>query len=116
MRHNNNHRKLGRDTAHRLSMLKNLSKFLIDKEKITTTLTRAKELRKFVERIITLGKKGDLHHRRRTFGILRDDSLVQKIFNVIAPKYKERPGGYTRIIRTSIRRGDNTKMAIIELV
>ncbi len=116
MRHNNAYRKLGRDTAHRIAMLKNLSRSLIKNDRIETTLTRAKELRKFVEKIITLGKKGQLHHRRMAFASLRDNELVAKLFNEIAPKYKDRAGGYTRIIKTAIRRGDSSLMAIIELV
>jgi len=116
MNHKMGYRKLGRDSAHRKAMLQNLSKSLLKAEKIETTLTRAKELRRIVERIITLGKKGELHHKRRAFAYLRDDELLNKLFNDISLRYKERNGGYTRILRTPSRRGDAAKMAIIELV
>lgn len=116
MRHNNSLRKLGRDSGHRKAMLRNLSISLLDKERIETTLPRAKELRKVVERLITLGKKNSLHHRRLAFATLRNETLVNKLFDEIAPKYTNRPGGYTRSMRTSLRRGDGAQKAIIELV
>lgn len=116
MNHNKNYRKLGRRSDHRKAMLMNLTISILREERIETTVTRAKELRKFAERMITLGKKGDLAARRRAFAFLRDDEVVAKLFNEIAPKYAERNGGYTRIIRTSVRRGDSSEMAIIELV
>lgn len=116
MNHNKNYRKLGRRSDHRKAMLMNLTISILREERIETTVTRAKELRKFAERMITLGKKGDLAARRRAFAFLRDDAVVAKLFNEIAPKYAERNGGYTRIIRTSVRRGDSSEMAIIELV
>jgi len=116
MNHNKSYRKLGRRTDHRLAMLNNLTKSLLKEERIETTVTRAKELRKFAERMITIGKKGDIAARRRAFAVLRDDELVAKLFNEIAPKYSERNGGYTRIMKTSVRRGDSAELAIIELV
>ena len=116
MNHNKNYRKLGRRSDHRKAMLMNLTISILREERIETTVTRAKELRKFAERMITLGKKGDLSARRRAFAFLRDDAVVAKLFTEIAPKYAERNGGYTRIIRTTVRRGDSSEMAIIELV
>ena len=124
MNHNKSYRKLGRRTDHRLAMLKNMTISLVKSEKIETTLTRAKELRKFVERTITLGKKFNatddvakkIHLRRQAFAFLRNEEAVVKIFKEISPKYIERNGGYTRITKTDIRRGDSTEMAIIELV
>lgn len=116
MNHNKNYRKLGRRSDHRKAMLMNLTISILREERIETTVTRAKELRKFAERMITLGKKGDLAARRRAFAFLRDDEAVAKLFAEIAPKYAERNGGYTRIIRTTVRRGDSSEMAIIELV
>jgi large subunit ribosomal protein L17 len=116
MRHGNGYSKLGRDTAHRISMLNNLSKSLIDNDRIQTTLGRAKELKRYAERIITLGKKDSIHSRRLAFARLQNRDLVKKLFNEIAPKYSKRAGGYTRIIKSSTRRGDGAKIAIIELV
>ena len=109
MNHNKSYRKLGRRADHRKAMLKNMTISLIIAERIETTVTRAKELRKFAERMITFG-------RRNAFAFLRNDEAVAKIFNEIAPKYAERNGGYTRIIKTSVRKGDSAEMAIIELV
>lgn len=97
-------------------MLKNLTISLLSAEKIETTVTRAKELRKFAERMITFGKKNTLASRRNAFAFLRNEEVVAKIFNELAPKYAERNGGYTRIIKTSVRKGDSAEMAIIELV
>lgn len=116
MNHRKSYRKLGRRSDHRKAMMMNMTISLLDKERIETTLTRAKELRKFAERMITLGKKGELHDRRRAFAFLRNEDLVFKLFTEIAPKYAERNGGYTRIIKTAIRRGDSSQMALIELV
>jgi large subunit ribosomal protein L17 len=116
MNHNKSYRKLGRRADHRKAMLMNLTISLLREERIETTVTRAKELRKFAERMITIGKKGDLSARRRAFAFLRDDEVVAKLFSDLAPKYAERNGGYTRIMRTSVRRGDSAEMAIIELV
>ncbi len=116
MNHNKSYRKLGRRADHRKAMLKNLTISLVREEKIETTVTRAKELRKFIDRMITLGKKGTLADRRRAFAFLRDEAAVAKLFNDLAPKYAERNGGYTRIIKTSVRRGDSAELAIIALV
>lgn len=116
MNHNKSYRKLGRRAEHRMAMLKNLTISLVREERIETTVTRAKELRKFAERMITLGKKGTLADRRRAFAFLRDEEAVAKLFNDLAPKYAERNGGYTRIIKTSVRKGDSAELAIIALV
>ena len=116
MKHNITHRKLNRTTSHRKSLLMNLSNSLIKHEQITTTLSKAKELRPFVEKIISLGKKGDLVSRRKAISILQDQKNTKKIFDVISERYKERPGGYTRIIKIGNRFGDNAPTAIIELV
>lgn len=116
MNHNKSYRKLGRKSEHRLSMLKNLSKSIIEHDKIETTLHRAKELKRYVEKIITLGKKTTLHSRRQAFAKLRNETLVKKLFDEIAPKYVDRSGGYTRIIKKGTRKGDGAKIAIIELV
>ena len=116
MKHNITHRKLNRTTSHRKALLMNLSNSLIKHEQITTTLSKAKELRPFVEKIITLGKKGDLVSRRKAISILQDQKNTKKIFDVISQRYKERSGGYTRIIKVGNRFGDNAPTAIIELV
>ena len=116
MKHNITHRKLNRTTSHRKALLMNLSNSLIKHEQITTTLSKAKELRPFVEKIITLGKKGDLVSRRKAISILQDQKNTKKIFDVISERYKERSGGYTRIIKVGNRFGDNSPTAIIELV
>ena len=116
MKHNITHRKLNRTTSHRKALLMNLSNSLIKHEQITTTLSKAKELRPFVEKIITLGKKGDLVSRRKAIAILQDQKNTKKIFDVISERYKERSGGYTRIIKIGNRFGDNAPTAIIELV
>ena len=116
MKHNITHRKLNRTTSHRKALLMNLSNSLIKHEQITTTLTKAKELRPFVEKIITLGKKGDLVSRRKAIAILQDQKNTKKIFEVISERYKKRSGGYTRIIKIGNRFGDNAPTAIIELV
>ena len=116
MKHNITHRKLNRTTSHRKALLMNLSNSLIKHEQITTTLSKAKELRPFVEKIITLGKIGDLVSRRKAISILQDQKNAKKIFDVISERYKERSGGYTRIIKIGNRFGDNAPTAIIELV
>lgn len=110
------HRKLGRPTSHRVAMLRNLTASLLTNGRIVTTVTRAKELRKVAEKMITLGKRGDLHARRQALAYIYDKDVVYKLFEEIAPKYAERNGGYTRIIKTGPRRGDAAEMAIIELV
>lgn len=116
MNHNKSYRKLGRRSDHRKAMLMNLTISLLKEERIETTVTRAKELRKFAERMVTLGKKGDLSARRRALAFLRDEDTVTKLFSDVATKYADRNGGYTRIMRTTVRRGDSAEMAIIELV
>ena len=111
------YRKLGRDNKHRRSMLANLVKDVIMNERITTTDTRAKEARKFVDKMITYGKKGDLVSRRKALAFLQNDTTaVKKVFEELAPRYKERNGGYTRILKTEERRGDDALMVILELV
>lgn len=116
MRHNVAHRKLGRNRAHRAALLKNLSKSLFTHERLQTTLQKAKELRSYAEKLITLAKKDSLHARRLAFSRLGDHVLVKKLFDDLAPVYAQRPGGYTRIYRLGERRGDNGQMALIELV
>lgn len=116
MKHNITHRKLNRTSSHRKALLMNLSNALIKHEQIKTTLPKAKELRPFVEKIITLGKNGDLESRRKAISILQDQKNAKKIFDVFAERYKERSGGYTRIVKLGNRFGDNAPTAIIELV
>ena len=116
MRHNKTGRRLGRKPDHRQHMMRNMVTSFLEHEKITTTDTRAKELRKVVDKMITLGKRGDLHARRQALQVIRDRKVVGKLFEMIAPRYTDRPGGYTRIIRLANRQGDNAPMAIIELV
>ena len=116
MKHNIRHRKLNRTSSHRKALLVNLSNSLIKHEQIKTTLPKAKELRPFVEKVITLGKKGDLESRRKAISILQDEKNTKKIFDIFANRYKERLGGYTRIVKIGNRFGDNAPTAIIELV
>lgn len=116
MRHNKSGRTLGRKPDHRQHMMRNMVTSFLLSEKITTTVTRAKELRKLAERMITLGKRADLHSRRQAMQVIRDPKVVAKLFEMIAPRYAQRPGGYTRILRLDNRVGDNAPMAIIELV
>ena len=116
MKHNITHRKLNRTSSHRKALLMNLSNALIKHEQITTTLPKAKELRPFVEKIITLGKNGDLESRRKAIAILQDQNNIKKIFDIFADRYKERSGGYTRIVKLGNRFGDNAPTAVIELV
>lgn len=116
MRHNKSGRKLGRKPDHRQHMMRNMVTSFFENEKITTTVTRAKELRKLVDRMITLGKRGDLHARRQALQVIRDGKIVAKLFEMIAPRYAQRPGGYTRMIRIDNRQGDNAPMVIFELV
>jgi large subunit ribosomal protein L17 len=110
------HRKLGVETSHRVAMLRNMTGDLIVNGRVVTTVTRAKELRRVAERTITLGKRGDLHARRQAAAYLYDKKAVSKLFEEVAPKYKDRNGGYTRILKLGPRRGDGAEMAIIELV
>lgn len=111
-----NYRKLGRKTSHRNLMLRNLTTDVLKHGKITTTVTRAKETRRMAEKMITLGKKGDLNARRAALAYITDEEVVKKLFSEIAPKYAERNGGYTRIIKLGERRGDSAPMSILELV
>ena len=111
------YRKLGRDNKHRRSMLATLTKQVIDNENITTTETRAKEVRKFVDKMITYGKRGDLVSRRKALAFLHNDKkIVEKIFNDLAVRYKNRNGGYTQILKLGERRGDDALMVILKLV
>ncbi len=116
MRHKHGYRKLGVDGAHRKAMLRNLATSLITHERIITTVPRAKELRKVVEKMITLGKKGELHNRRAAAGYIFEKDAVAKVFGDLATRFKDRKGGYTRILKTGVRAGDNASMALIELV
>ena len=116
MKHNITHRKLNRTTSHRKALLMNLSNALLKHEQITTTLPKAKELRPYVEKIITLGKKGDLQSRKKTISILQDKNNTKKVFDIYSKRYKNRIGGYTRIVKLGNRFGDNAPTAIIELV
>lgn len=116
MRHKKLGRRLHRSSSHRQSLLKTLSKQLIQYEQIKTTLPKAKELKRYIDKIITLGKKGGLHRRRAAFGLLRDETLVNKLFDVLAKRYKTRAGGYTRLIKAGFRHGDSAPMAIIEFI
>ena len=110
------YRKLGRETSHRNLMLRNLVTDLLRNGRIETTVTRAKETRRMAEKMITLAKRGDLHARRQVLAYVMDETVVNNLFTDIAPKYAERNGGYTRIIKKGPRRGDAAEMAIIELV
>jgi large subunit ribosomal protein L17 len=116
MRHRVAHRKLGRTAAHRTAMLRNMAASLIKHEQITTTLAKAKELRPYTERLVTLAKRGGLSNRRLAMSRLMDDTQLVKLFEVIAPRYSERPGGYTRVLKAGIRMSDSAPMAIIEFV
>jgi len=116
MRHRNAGRKLGRKTPHRISMFRNLVTSLLDKERIRTTLPRAKEVRPIAERIITLGKRESLHARRQALAFVKDPEVVAKLFKTLAPRFATRNGGYTRIIRLGFREGDGARMAILELI
>lgn len=116
MRHKLSGRKLGVTSSHRKAMFSNLCHALIKHEQITTTLPKAKDLRPVVERLITLGKRGNLHARRQAIAEIRDIELVEKLFTIIAERYKTRSGGYTRVLKAGFRYGDNAPMAIIELV
>jgi large subunit ribosomal protein L17 len=116
MRHRKSGRKLNRTASHRKAMFKNMAAALIKHEQIITTLPKAKELRPVVEKLITLGKRGDLHARRLVFAKLRDDGMTKKLFDVLADRYRERPGGYIRVLKAGFRYGDSAPMAVIELV
>ena len=116
MKHNIKNKKLNKTTSHRKAMFMNMTNALIKHEQITTTLAKAKELRRFVEKIITLGKKGDLLSRRKSIAVLQDNKMSKKVFDILADRYKNRNGGYTRIIKIGNRFGDNAPTAVIELV
>ena len=116
MRHGNAHRKLNRKPEHRRAMFANMAVALIKHEQIVTTLPKAKDLRSVVEKLITLGKRGDLHARRQAIAKMRDVDTVKKLFEVIGPRYKDRNGGYTRVLKAGYRYGDSAPVAVIELV
>ena len=116
MKHNIKNKKLNKTSSHRKAMFMNMSNALIKHEQITTTLAKAKELRRFVEKIITLGKNGNLLSRRKAISILQDQKMAKKVFDVLAERYKDRSGGYIRIIKLGNRFGDNAATAVIELV
>ena len=116
MRHRVGGRKLGRTSSHRQAMFRNMAAALIKHEQITTTTAKAKELRPYVEKLITLAKKGGLSNRRLAFARLLDDTQLQKLFDVLAPRYADRNGGYTRVIKAGIRASDAAPIGIIELV
>ena len=116
MRHRHGGRKLNRTSSHRRAMFRNMATALLKHEQIRTTLPKAKALRGVVERMITLGKRGDLHARRRALGYLNDETVVRKLFDTLGPRYTERPGGYTRVLKAGFRYGDSAPMALIELV
>ena len=116
MKHNIKNKKLNKTSSHRKAMFMNMSNALIKHEQITTTLAKAKELRRFVEKIVTLGKKGDLLSRRKAVSILQDQKMSKKVFDILAERYKTRAGGYTRIIKLGNRFGDNAPTAVIEFV
>lgn len=116
MRHRKAGRKLNRSPSHRKAMLRNMVTSLLEHERIVTTLPKAKETRRFAEKMITLGKRGDLHARRQALAYIRSKDVVAKLFDVLSGQYADRQGGYTRIIRTGTRQGDAAPMAIVELV
>jgi len=116
MRHNNGNRKLGRRTSHRVAMFRNLVTSLFEHERITTTHEKAKEIRPIAEKLITLAKRNDLHARRQALACVRSKAVTDKLFTVLKDRFQTRPGGYTRIILTGVRRGDAAKLALIELV
>ncbi len=116
MRHGKSGRKLNRNSSHRKAMFANMAAALIKHEQITTTVAKAKDLRPIVEKLVTLGKRGDLHARRQAISRIRDVDMVGKLFDVLGPRYKERQGGYIRIMRAGYRFGDNAPIAVIEFV
>ncbi len=116
MRHAKSGRKFNRTASHRKAMFANMAVALIKHEQIKTTLPKAKDLRGVVDRLITLGKRGDLHARRQALSVLRDSTIAAKLFKELAERYKDRPGGYTRVIKAGFRYGDTAPMAVIELV
>ena len=116
MRHGKVHRKFNRTAEHRRAMFGNMCAALIKHEQIVTTLPKAKDLRPVVEKLITLGKRGDLHARRQAIAQIRDVAMVKKLFDVLGPRYKERHGGYTRVMKAGFRYGDSAPLAVIEFV
>ena len=116
MRHRNAHRKLGRTTEHRIALFRNMATALIKHEQISTTLPKAKELRPYVEKLVTLAKHGGLANRRLAMSRVADETQVKKLFDVLGPRYKARPGGYIRVLKAGFRAGDAAAMAIIEFV
>lgn len=116
MNHGSGYRKLGRPSDHRRAMLRNLVRSLLMHEQIETTVTRAKETRRLAEKLITLAKQDTLHARRQARAFLNDESLVKHLFDDIAPRYRNKNGGYTRIVRVGVRRGDAVETAVLELV
>lgn len=116
MRHRLAHRKLGRTTEHRKAMMANMAASLIEHEQIVTTLPKAKEMKPFMDKLITLAKRGDLASRRRAISTIRNKDAVRKLFEVMGDRYAERNGGYTRVLKAGFRHGDNAPMAVIELV
>lgn len=116
MRHGKSGRKLGRVSSHRRAMFANMAASLITHEQIVTTLPKAKELKPIVDKLVTLGKRGDLHARRLAIARLRDEGAVEKLFATLGPRYGDRPGGYTRVMKAGYRYGDSAPMAVIELV
>src|SRR5688572_17311408 len=116
MRHGKVHRKLNKKPEHRKAMFANMCAALIKHEQITTTLPKAKELRPIVEKLVTLGKRGDLHARRQAIAQIRDVAMVKKLFDVLGPRYKDRNGGYTRVLKAGFRYGDSAPQAVIEFV
>jgi large subunit ribosomal protein L17 len=116
MRHQKAGKRLGRTTSHRKAMMRNMATSLLDHERIETTETKAKELRRYAEKMITLGKRGDLHARRQALSFIRKREVVAKVFDVYAERFKDRDGGYTRVMKLGKRIGDGARMAIIELI
>ena len=116
MRHRHGYRRLNRTASHRKAMFANMAVSLLNHEQIKTTLPKAKELRRIADKLITLGKKGTLHSRRQAASFLRDDVALVKLFSVLAERYQDRPGGYTRVLKAGFRYGDAAPMAVIELV
>jgi large subunit ribosomal protein L17 len=116
MRHKIAGKRLGRTTSHRMAMFRNMVTSLFEHERIVTTAEKAKELRPIAEKMITLAKRGDLHSRRQALSFIRSKDVVEKLFSEIKDNFADRKGGYTRILKTGVRKGDNASMAIIELV
>src|ERR1700684_3557592 len=116
MRHRNQGRKLGKTSSHRTAMFANMAAALIKHEQIKTTLPKAKELRPFVEKLVTLSRRNNLHARRLALSQVRDETQVKKLFDVIGPRYSARPGGYTRVLKAGFRYGDHAEMAVIEFI